>query len=534
MPQVDASTLILIALDHAIIVAIDASTTTLRAVAYSERGQELSMGRAALAVKSPETDAYEQDAEEWWTGLGRAIAEMKRGLSPEQVAEIAVLVIAHQRETVVVTDRKGTPLAPALLWMDSRCQREVARATSRLGAVRIHGLSGKPPCTTPSLYKLMHLFGTHPELRPSSFVHDVHSFLSLRLTGRAVSSFASADPSGLLDMRSKKWSADLLTLVGLRPDQLPELVEPGYLIGPLTPGAATSLGLPGGTLVYAGAGDGQAAGLGAGVTTPHRCYIEMATAVSAAVLTQSYQLSNAYRTLFSAVPGSYCLETTLRGGMQTLYWWLENQLGKKLRKEAMLELERQAEAIAAGSDGLLVLPYWAGVMSPHWDDEARGALIGLHHRHRPEHVYRAVLEGLSFELRYHLEGIEGSAGRLERRVHVLGGGSRSDLWCQILADVLDLKVVRTASAEATALGAALLGAVAHGICPHFEEAALEMTCTGEEFEPGPAASSYDRLYRGAYRGLYADIQSRLHVLAEFREAELIRPGETSPPIEGEA
>src|SRR5690606_32367510 len=143
--------------------------------------------------------------EEWWTGLGRAIAEMKRGLSREQVAQIAVLVIAHQRETVVVTDRRGTPLAPALLWMDGRCQKEVARATARLGAVRIHGLSGKPPCTTPSLYKLMHLLGTRPELRANCFVHDVHSFLSLRLTGRAVSSFASADPSGLLDMRSKKW-----------------------------------------------------------------------------------------------------------------------------------------------------------------------------------------------------------------------------------------------------------------------------------------------------------------------------------------
>lgn len=476
------------------------------------------MGRASLTVQSSEPEAYEQDAEEWWKALGSAIAEVRRGLSSEQSNAIAMLVIAHQRETIVLTDRSGTPLGPALLWMDSRCREDVAAATARLGAVRIHGLSGKPPCTTPSLYKLMYLFRTRPELRARAFAHDVHSFLSLRLTGRAVSSFPSADPTGLIDMRSKKWSSDLLGLVGLRPDQLPELVEPGYLIGPLTRSAAVALELPEGTLLYAGSGDAQAAGLGAGITTPHRCFIEMATAVSAGVLTHSYQLSKAYRTLFSALPGAYCLETTLRGGMQTLWWWLENQLGSKVRKETMRELEAQASLVPAGSDGLLALPYWAGVMSPHWDDDARGALLGLHCRHKPEHIYRAILEGLSFELRFHLEGIESSAGRLERRVHVIGGGSRSDLWCQILADVLGLAVVRSESAEATALGAALLGLVAHGVYPHFDEAAAEMTRTGAEFHPSEAQSAYDRVYRGAYRGLYGDLRGRLHVLSELRLA----------------
>lgn len=497
-------------------------------IAYNERGHELATGRVSLAVRSSGPDAYEQDAEDWWSALGLAIAEVKRDLSAEQEKQIGMLVVAHQRETIVLTDRAGTPLGPALLWMDSRCREDVNTATARLGAVRIHGLSGKPPCTTPSLYKLMYLFRMRPELRPIAFAHDVHSFLSLRLTGRAVSSFASADPSGLIDMRAKKWSTDLLSLVGLRPDQLPELVEPGYLIGPLTKRASTTLGLSEGTLVYAGAGDAQAAGLGAGITTPHRCFIEMATAVSAGVLTHSYQLSKAYRTLFSAVPGSYCLETTLRGGMQTLWWWLENQLGSKVRKETMLELEGRAASIPAGSDGLLALPYWAGVMSPHWDDDARGALLGLHVGHKPEHIYRAILEGLSFELRFHLEGIESTAGRLDKRVHVLGGGSRSNLWCQILADVLGLSVVRTESAEATALGAALLGLVAHGVHAHFEEAADEMTRTGAEFTPSEAQSGYDRVYRGAYRGLYGDLRGRLQVLAEMRTSHPeIESGATS-------
>lgn len=498
--------------------AIDASTTALRATVFDAIGNRLGTGKAELAVLHPEPDGYEQDANSWWRGLISAVREALSGLSETDRGVIVAMVIAHQRETIVLTDAQGEPLGSAILWMDSRCLFDVHVAERNMGSVRLHALSGKPPCTTPSLYKLMYLMRTRPEVRDVACVHDVHSFLCKKLTGRNISSFASADPWGLVDMRQKKWSSSLLKLIGLESHQLPELVEPGYLIGPLKSDVLTTLGLPAHILLYAGTGDAQASGLGAGVVTPGRCFVEMGTAVTAGVLVESYQIDQAYRTLFAAIPGMFSLETTLRGGMQTLFWWLEAQLGKTARREALQELEELATALPPGSDGLLALPYWAGVMNPYWDDQARGALLGLHPGHQPAHVFRAVLEGIACEVRLHLEGIEASAGKVHREVVVLGGGSRNRLWCQILADVLGRTVIRSESAEATSLGASVMAATAHGVYSSFDQATREMTRLGQAFEPAEAQPIYERLYRDAYRGLYQDIRARLRVLSSIRHS----------------
>jgi xylulokinase len=507
--------------------AIDVSTTSVRAIVYDTSGTARAVGRHSLDIHQPAPLHYEQDAESWWQALVLAVREALAQLPADEVDDVLTLVIAHQRETIVLTDHKGTPLAPAVLWLDSRSEAEVKEAERRVGAVRIHGLSGKQPCTSPSLYKLMHLNRQHPEFRDVAMAHDIHSFLSLRLSGRAVSSFASADAWGLVDMRAKKWSLTLLSLVGFEPHQLPELVEPGYLIGPLLAERARDLGLGPHVLLYAGAGDLQLSGLGAGVRRTEQCFMDLGTQVTAGVLAKNYQIGHAYRTLFSAISGSYCLETYLRGGMQTVFWWIENQLGSHTRRLTLDELEEASRSIAPGSDGLLALPYWAGVMSPYWDDRARGALIGLHPNHRPEHIYRAILEGISCELRFQLEGVESALGRLEREVRLIGGGSRSQVWCQILADVLNRPVLRSETADASALGAAVLGAVAHGIYPDFEQAQEKMTRFDRRFEPSPAHDVYEHLYRGAYRGLYQDIRARLHVLADLRLAGALPTPEDS-------
>jgi len=496
--------------------AIDASTSSIRVIVYDDTGHARATGRHGLSIDQPAPLHYEQDAESWWTALVLAVRQALGQLSAEEVESVHVVAISHQRETIVLTDRLGVPLSPAILWLDSRSEAEVKDAELRVGGVRIHGLSGKPPCTSPSLYKLMYLNRHRPELRDVAVAHDIHSFLSQRLTGRAVTSFASADAWGLVDMRAKKWSMTLLGLVGFEPHQLPELVEPGYLIGPLEEARAHELGLSPHVLLYAGAGDAQLAGLGAGVRRTQQCFMDLGTQVTAGVLSKSYQIGHAYRTLFSAIPGTYCLETSLRGGMQTIFWWIENQLGKSDRRLTQEELEEASRSIAPGSDGLLALPYWAGVTSPFWDDRARGALLGLHPGHRPEHVYRAILEGISCELRFQLEGMEGTLGRLEREVRVIGGGSRSEVWCQILADVLNRPVLRSEKADASALGAAVLGSVAHGIFADLEQAQDAMTRFDQRFEPSPARDVYEHLYRGAYRGLFQDIRQRLHVLADLR------------------
>jgi xylulokinase len=510
-------------------VTVDASTTSVRSIIFDTTGSSLAAGRASLTYERIGRDGYEQDALSWWTAVCESIREALSKLPQERHADLVSLCIAHQRETIVPTDAKGEPLAKALLWMDSRCKDDVTLAERNVGSVRLHAVSGKPACTTPSLYKLMYLFRTRPELRDIAFVHDVHSFLSLRLTGRSVSAFPSADPTGLVDMRKKAWSRSLTSLVGVDPHQLPELVECGYLIGPLTPAAAEATGLPESVLLYAGSGDGQLAGLGAGVIEKGQGFLDIGTAISCGVITDRYEIDTAFRTLYSAMPGRYCLETTLRGGMLTLWWLVEGLLGSKTRLETMFELEAEAGTINAGAEGLVAIPYWAGVMNPYWDDGARGSFIGLHPSHRPAHLYRALLEGIALEQRLHLEGVAQAIGKSNRDLVVLGGGSRSDIWCQILADVLGRPIHRCRTADAASLGAAVLSSVAHGVHPSFERATEKMTRLGARFEPGVNSLFYERLYRDVYRGLYVDIQARMRSLAYLRDLTTTDGVQSVPP-----
>lgn len=506
----------------ALVLALDASTTACKALVFDLTGRVVAQGRAEIALDNPEPDGWEQDAEQWWDSARRAMAAAAHSLSPRDRQRVTAACITHQRETIVLTDDLGTPLTPALVWMDGRCRGEVERAVAHLGARRLHETTGKPPCTTPSLYKLLYLLRRRPELRSRAHVADVHVFLTRRLIGRSVTSRASADPWGMLDMTSGDWAEPLLALVGIDAERLPELVDVGSPLGTLDGAVARTTGWPEELRLYAGLGDGQAACLGAGVSGPGRAYLNLGTAVVSGVLTERYAVSRAFRTLHAARPGHFCLETDLKGGTFTLNWLLEKLLGRSRSAEEIRRLEAEAAPLAPGSDGLLVVPYWCGVMNPFWNDAATGVVLGWHGGHGPAHVYRAVLEGIAFEQRLHLEGVEDATGVPIDEIVVLGGGSESELWCRILADVLGKRVVRAESSEATALGAALVAAVGHGLVEE-HEAVARMTRLGVAFEPGPARAHYERLYQEVYRGLFTVLESRLDALAGLRrEAETAR------------
>lgn len=502
-----------------LVVGVDCSTTAAKAVAWTERGEAVAMGRASLSLRNPEPEGYEQDADEWWTATLSALFELCGELGARR-REIVGLCVTHQRETVVVTDAAGNPRHPALVWMDARCHQHVASAAQRLGATRIHELSGKPPCTTPSLYKLLWLLERVPELRSGPRrVLDVHGLLCWRLTGRFATGLACADPLGLVDLQQRRWAPELLELLELRSDELPELLEPGEQLGVLLHDVARATGLPEGLPVFAGAGDGQAAGFGAGIDQPGRAYLNLGTAIVSGVLSSDYLTSSAFRTMIAATPEHYFLETDLKGGTFTLTWLREKLLAAADDDTFLPRLESAAAHLAPGSEGLLLVPYWNGVMNPYWDDDASGLVVGWRGHHGQEHMYRAVLEGIALEQRLHLEAVE-TAIRDEgsgpvRELVALGGGSKSDLWCQILADVLGKPLLRASSPEATALGAGMLAAVGAGIYASTTEASAQMTRTlGERFVPGSHQPHYAELY-GVYRELYPALRRQLQELARL-------------------
>lgn len=499
-----------------LVLGIDSSTTACKAIAWDATGHPIAEGRAAIPLHNPGPGAYEQDASQFWSSLIEAVHQVTHVLGPN-TAHIEALCIAHQRETFVLADDHGIPLAPALVWMDARCTEDVDRASQEIGIDKLHTITGKVPCTTPSFYKLLGLLRRRPELRSlRPWFLDVHGFLMKHLVGEYVTSIASADPLGVLSMDTREYCIELLDYAGIAPDRVARLIEPGAHAGVLTSEAARALGLREGLPVIAGAGDGQAAGLGAGVSGT-RAYLNLGTALVCGRLSEQYAVDRGYRTLFGASPQTYFLEGDLKAGTFLVNWLVDTLLTEPetTRRQRILQLEMQAANLVPGAEGLLLLPYWNGVMNPYWDDHATGALLGLRGDHGPAHFFRATLEGLALEVRLHLESLN-RTGKIQTLV-MMGGGAQSNLFCQIIADTIGHAVVRSESAEATSLGAAILAATATGIHPSLENAVAAMACDTDPFEPGLHREFYDSLYREVYRPLYPTLATSLQALAHLRK-----------------
>ncbi|RWG77534.1 FGGY-family carbohydrate kinase, partial [Mesorhizobium sp.] len=372
----------------------------------------------------------------------------------------------------------------------------------------IRDWSGKPPDPTPALYALAWLTEHRPQaLAEAAAVVDVHAFFVHRLTGRLVTSTASADPLGLLDIAHGVWHPRLVEAAGLRPEQLPELAAPGEVCGTLSESVAAAIGLKAGTPVIAGAGDGQAMGLGMGVYGPGKSYLSLGSGVVSGNYSGTVTTSDAFRTLVSPTGSGFMLETVLRSGMQLVDW-----IVRTTGAPSAAVLEKAAKDVAPGSDGLLVMPYWAGVMSPYWDGSARGAIVGLSLDHEPKHLFRAVLEGIALEQAIATEAMEEQTGKADAMI-AAGGGTNCALLMEIMASVLERPLFVSPVNEAAALGAAMLAASAIGWFASPEEAAKAMAARpARQVDPVEALVPTYRARKEVYRDLYhatRDIHTRL-------------------------
>jgi xylulokinase len=495
-------------MSQSLFLTVDCSTTASKAVIFDATGSVIAAASRPLELLRPQPGRYEQDAGQWWSATRDAIADVVSRVDRDRIRS---LCLTHQRESFVCLDADGVPLRAAILWADGRAGAQIAA----FGSTRIHELSGKPPDVTPALYKLAWLREQEPAvLKTATRVGDVQAYLAWKLTGRWATSHASADTLGLLDLRRLTWSPELLEIAGVRPEQLPELVTAGEEIGPLLSPVAASLGLlfPGRSLpLLAGIGDGQAAGIGADVTGPGTAYLNLGTSMVLGAQTGGYLCDPAFRTLAGVVPGTYTLETILNSGAY-LAGWFRAQFGDPALAGAPDPmLEAAAGALPPGAERLLTLPYWNAAQTPYWDADARGATVGWHGGHTRAHMYRSILEAVGFELRLQLEGLERVTGQPVATLRAMGGGSRSPLWTQIVADISRRPVLIGTQAEVSALGAAVIARAAddHGGASSAERlaaAAEAMAGPSRTVLPNPdAAAAYDQLF-AIYRRLYPQLR----------------------------
>jgi xylulokinase len=326
-------------------------------------------------------------------------------------------------------------------------------------------------------------------------------------------------------MRTLDYSDEVLGEVDLERGQLATLSAPGTVVGELAEEVAEEIGLPPGLPVVGGAGDGQAAGLGANVTEAGRAYLNLGTALVSGTYSDDYAWGTEFRTLTGPIPETYVPETLLRGGTYTIDWFVENfggiraaELGLELSTEEILEAA--ASRVPPGADGLLLLPYLNASSTPYWDSQARGVLFGLRGAHKKAHVYRAVLEGLAFEQRLETEAMEEGIGQPVERFFAMGGGSRSPLFCQTVADVAGRRVTSCREVETTCLGAAMLAAAATDDSVAIRDVAASMSGEGASYEPDEGrAAFYDRIYKDVYKEIYPRLSTLFPAFAEAIETE---------------
>lgn len=493
-----------------LVVAVDCSTTAAKAVVQDGDGLVLAQASSPLTTSRPQASWHEQDAEDWWGATRSAVRQAVAALpAPERVG---ALCLTHQRESFVCLGADDRPLRPAVLWLDGRARAEIAD----LGSQHVHEVSGKPPDTTPALYKLAWLSRHETRvLQDAARVGDVHAYLALRLTGRWATSVASADTLGLFDLRRSTWSPELLRLAGLRAEQLPQLVPVGALVAGLTAAAADELGLPADLPLVAGTGDGQAAGVGLGATAPGVAYLNLGTSMVLGVQSQEYLANAAFRTLAGVREGTWTLETVLNAAAYVATWCREEMGEQGTDGQAGAGLEAAAARLPVGAEGLLTLPYWNAAQSPWWDPSARGVTIGWQGRHTRAHLYRSILEGVGHELALHLERLETATGEPVTAIRVVGGGSRSALWVQVLADVTGRTIRVCGEGEWSAAGAA---AIARSFLAGDDGPAQQPVPPGRDVSPDPAATALHAGFSAVHRRLYPALRELFPDLLAAAEA----------------
>lgn len=491
-----------------LVVGLDCSTHGAKAIAWDPSGTPVAEGRSAYELSSAHPGWYEQDPRAWSRAAVDALAQVGRSVGHR----VRAVALTNQRETIAALDDDAQPLRPAIVWMDERARAEVELLLADVGPERFHRATGKPLDLTPSISKILWVRRHEPEVfsRAARWV-DVQACVARSLTGLDVTSVGAADPTGLIDITRGDWSDELLGACGLDRDRVPRLVPSGVIAGPLRHEVTSATGLGQGTPVVLTAGDGQTAAVGAGIDSLRSAYLNLGTAIVSGTIGSVPLFDRAFRTMSGAVPGTFLFESDLKGGTFTVDWLCSGILRGA---SSPASLERDAVLLAPGSDGLLLLPYFAGVMNPYWDDDARGALVGLRGNHGPAHIFRSILEGLAMELRLHLSEIERATASTIERVHAVGGGASSALWCQILADVLRRPIFRPRSTEASSLGAAVLGMVAVGLLRDTNAAVQSMTRLEPVAEPGPDAPRYAAFYE-VFAKLYPSLRQAFSGLASI-------------------
>ena len=503
-----------------LVIGLDSSTQSTKAIAWNRAGHAIAEGRADVPMHNPRLDCFEQNPEDWWDSAVTALNNCATDILAcgYRLEDVQGLAISNQRETIAFMDAEGGSAYPAIVWLDERCRTQVSSFPASFGLEKIHRITGRMPDLTPCLYSLAWMRENEMQAwnNTAHFV-DVQAYLVQRLCGGGYrTGWISSDPMGIFDLQEKRWSEPLLNALELDASRLPVPHKPGTQLGTVTDNVAKLTRLPDGLPVFAAGGDGQCAGLGVNCTVPDRAYVNLGTAVVSGIWSPDYAYNTSWRTELAAQGEGYIYENCLRSGAFLINWFVEQFVSKGRADAQVFErLEKAALQVPIGSDGLLIQPYFSGVMDPHWDSSARGVMLGLSGSHTEAHIYRAIVESITLDQVMRTTDMERAANQTINDVVVIGGGANSELWRQMLADALGKPVNVSTTVEASALGAGMIAAFGAGWYNSITDAANAMAGSTSAVRPDPTRHAAYQELLAIYRKLYHATRDINHDMVNF-------------------
>ena len=467
------------------LLGVDIGTSSCKTAIFDQDGTIIAQGGSEYPVSYPAKGWAEQNPDDWWNGVCRAIREMIResGIDP---AEIAGIGTDGQSWSAIALDKGGNVLCPTPIWTDTRSEIICRETAKRLGEEKLFGLSGNP---------------AQPGYTWPKILWQSNSYIAYRMTGEITQDLSQGYGLACFDMRKGCWDEEACEELGIPRKFLPEIVNCHQVIGRLTKEAAEQTGLKEGTPVVAGGLDAACGTLGAGVVSAGQTQEQGGQAGGMSICIDRYAADPRLILGFHVAPGRWLLQGGTTGGGGALKW-LRETMCPELSFAEMSELAEQAPA---GSGGVIFLPYMAGERSPIWNPKACGVFFGLNFGVTRGEMIRACMEGVAYALRHNLETAE-AAGAKADTLRAMGGSANSRIWTQIKADVTGCGIEVPASDTATTLGAAILAGVGTGVYGSFEEAAERTVRVKKTYEPDPAMKAvYDRGYE-TFRKLYPALE----------------------------
>ena len=438
---------------------IDLGTSEVKLLLLDTSGRIVGTAGAPLVVSRPQSLWSEQSPADWWAATQSAVAQL-RASHPEQFARVQGIGLSGQMHGAVLLGADDAVLRPAILWNDGRSHAECAELTAR--APRLHDIAANlamPGFTAPKLLWVeRHEPAVFERLRSVLLPKD---WLRLQLTGEKVSDPSDAAGTLWLDVAARDWSDELLAASHLTRAHMPRLVESNAASGVLSPALARAWGLGPEVVVAGGAGDNAASAIGVGATQPGDGFISLGTSGVLFVVNDRHRANpgSAVHAFCHALPQRWHQMSVMLSAASCLKWFVAFS---GAADEAALLAEVEALPADVLEDAPLFLPYLAGERTPHNDPFAPGVFYGLSHQSGRALGAYSVLEGVAFGLADGLAALQASGTEVQR-LSLVGGGARSPLWAQLIADTLGVEIVLHAGAEAGgALGAARLGWMAAG------------------------------------------------------------------------